>query len=103
MSGHDRCPGCDPILCAGYCRCDVCGRAAYPSDAIWLDGGRLMAFYPAACDHHHDRAWLVTPGAGDAPAEWCQAIASSTGALCRQRARPGSPFCHHHDPARREA
>jgi hypothetical protein len=95
------CPDCDPILAAGLARCPTCGHVAYPVDAEWLPSGGIIASYPAACEHLGARTWLIdlfqlTPGT-----IWCNGTAVTTGALCRNRARPGEPYCWQHDPARR--
>jgi hypothetical protein len=97
----DYCPAHDPILIAGYTRCNTCGQAAYPSDAEWLDDDHILAAYPPGCGHLRESAWVVTIGAERTPDEWCKAIARSTGELCRNRARPDTGgYCHSHNPVR---
>ena len=58
MTGY--CPEHDPILACGFLRCGLCGHAAWPTDAEWLDGGTILASYPASCEHHDAVTLLVT-------------------------------------------
>jgi hypothetical protein len=91
------CPDHDPILAAGYLRCHTCGRAAWPADAEWLGDGTILATYPPACEHLGDAiTFVVDPAALDLSPDWCNAIAATTGSLCRNRSAPGARFCHQH-------
>jgi hypothetical protein len=92
----------DPLLSAGFVRCGVCGRAAYPIDAAWA-GDLLLASYPAPCEHTQPQAWLIDPGQLTANPDWCNGQTVTTGSPCRNRPRADSPFCWQHDPARRAA
>jgi hypothetical protein len=90
------CPEDDPILACGFLRCGQCGHSAFPADAAWLGGGTILATYPASCEHHGAVTFLVDPAALTPSADWCQAIAATTGNPCRNRPGPGSEFCRQH-------
>lgn len=98
----------DSILHAGVVSCPECGRAAYPSDAGWLDGVLLVAFFPALCVHCPARIMVIDPGqlpapSGDLsrylPGRRCAGRARSARRPCRAYAVPGSDFCSVHGPA----
>ena len=95
-----RCPDCDPITLCGFLRCPACGHVAYPADAGWMPGALILASYPAACEHVAAQAWLVDPAAMVPSPAWCNALAASTGAPCRNRPRAGAEFCAQHQPDR---
>jgi hypothetical protein len=95
------CPDYDPILRAGYLRCFECGRASYPGDAEWAGEGLIMASYAPACGHAGPQMILVNPALITLSETWCNAMALSTGELCRKPAVGGTGFCRwHRDRAR---
>ena len=90
------CADHDPILACGFCRCGQCGHTAWPTDAEWLDGGTILATYPASCEHHGAATFLVDPAALTPSGDWCNALAATTGSPCRNRPAAGSEFCRQH-------
>ena len=55
-------PTCDATHHAGYLTCDVCGSPAWPSDAAWLDGDRILATYNPTCSHAVAQVSVVDGG-----------------------------------------
>jgi hypothetical protein len=94
VSGY--CPDHDPILACGRHRCGQCGHTAWPADAEWLDDGTILASYPPACEHVGAATFLVDPSALALSPFWCNALAVTTGEMCRRRPAPGSEFCRQH-------
>lgn len=98
----------DSILYAGVASCPECGRVAYPSDARWLDGALIVAFFPAPCAHCPARIMVIDPEklpatSGDLsrclPGRRCAGHVRS-GRPCRAYAEVGSDFCSAHGPVR---
>jgi hypothetical protein len=98
-------PDCDPILNAGFIRCQDCGRIAYPVDAISLDGGLILVTYAMACGHVPSGTMVVDtstiPVMAVDPDNWFSGrrCSGSTkrGRPCRAYARAGSLFCAAHE------
>jgi hypothetical protein len=109
------CADHDPILAAGYVTCGQCGGVSWPTDAEWVTGTLVLVTYapehePGCPWRGHPRTVLLNEGQDDDPGipsverpRRCRGTAKSTGRPCRHYAQPGSGYCAHHGPTRREA
>jgi hypothetical protein len=109
------CADHDPILHATSVVCGECGATSYPADAEWVSPALILATF--APEHDRGCSWRGFPetvlfdlGQDDPqiPAlperpRRCHGTAASTRRQCRGYARPGSAYCLHHAPERREA
>jgi hypothetical protein len=90
------CPGHDPLLRAGAIICPRCGRRGWPTAAAWC-GDLVLATYTPGCDHVAAGTWLVDPNQLTTDTRWCGELTATTGAPCRNRARPDlAGRCHQH-------
>jgi hypothetical protein len=97
-------PNHDPILRAGLTRCRDCGRIAYPTDAVFLDGDLILVTYAMACEHMPSGTAVIDmatiPVIAVDPNDWLSgrrcAGRTVKGRQCRAYARPGSLFCAAH-------
>lgn len=107
------CPHHDPLLRAGVLHCLDCHRVTYPTDACWVDEGKLLAVYPRACAHEPGGALVVdVTRMGTTPVDFdpelyatgrkCLGV-NSAGRPCRAYAVPGSHYCYQHADQGREA
>jgi hypothetical protein len=113
VSGY--CPDHDPILHATSVTCGGCRAESWPTDAEWITGKLVLATYapehePGCPARRAPRTVLLDLGQDDQviPAlperpRRCHGTAASTRQQCRGYARPGSAYCLHHGPERREA
>jgi len=87
----------DPLIHAGHVRCSTCRTASWPTDADWISETLILASYEAACEHATPHTWIVDATAGPDPAAalFCSGR-TATGALCRNKPRPGTTRCHWH-------
>jgi len=53
------CPHHDPLIRAGIVHCGQCDQVAYAVDAEWVDETKLVATYPALCEHQTGGTWFV--------------------------------------------
>jgi hypothetical protein len=102
------CPGHDPIIAAGWINCGNCRSRSYPAAAEWLTDAIVIATFgtthnPGCPDPAEFGTILLDTTTGglvprvQRPGR-CRAIAASTGQPCRGYVRPGSGYCHTHQP-----
>lgn len=85
----------DPLLATGHLTCSRCAAVSYPSQATWLDDSKVLALFPAPCEHVSEAIRLVTPSALPADRR-CQGV-TLTGQRCRN-AVTTEGWCVQHDP-----
>lgn len=87
----------DPLIRAGSICCGTCGGLGYPTDAAWLDDGRILATFGAVCQHGPDGGtWIIDPAEyARHRNKWCHRP-TKDGGRCRNRSRNGRP-CRIHE------
>jgi hypothetical protein len=104
--------GQDPLLLAGVLRCTICGRAAFPVDATWVDELVLLADYGRPCPHTRGGLVLVDLRGLDVGQQFVRLMSAAElaryvpgrrclgrnrfGKPCRAYAGAGSDYCDHH-------